>query len=79
MAAPEEIIRVNAVGTKNVNMEFYKYMNEGGVIVDVASSSAYQAPKLLVKHQIYEKAEYEEDDFVKLMTGEANLMPETKT
>ena len=76
MAAPEEIIRVNAVGTKNVNMEFYKYMNEGGVIVDVASSSAYQAPKLLVKHQIYEKAEYEEDDFVKLMTGEANLMPD---
>ena len=63
------------MGTKNVNMEFYKYMNEGGVIVDIASSSAYEAPALLVKHQIYEKAEYEEDDFVKLMTNEANMIP----
>ena len=75
MAEPEQIVRVNAVGTKNVNMEFYKYMNEGGVIVDIASSSAYEAPALLVKHQIYEKAEYEEDDFVKLMTNEANMIP----
>ena len=40
MAEPEQIVRVNAVGTKNVNMEFYKYMNDGGVIVDIASSSA---------------------------------------
>ncbi|MBR2529161.1 MAG: SDR family oxidoreductase [Blautia sp.] len=75
MADPEKIIMVNAVGTKNVNMEFYKYMNEGGVIVDVASSSAYEAPGILVKHQIYEEAEYKEEAFVKHMTGEANLAP----
>ena len=64
MADPEKIVRVNAIGTKNVNMEFYKYMNDGGVIVDVASSSAYQAPGFLVKHQIYEMAEYREDEFI---------------
>ena len=75
MADPETIIRVNAVGTKNVNMEFYKYMNDGGVIVDIASSSAYEAPAAFVKHQIYEEAEYKEDDFVKHMTGEANFIP----
>ena len=75
MADPEKIVRVNAVGTKNVNMEFYKYMNDGGVIVDIASSSAYEAPAALVKHQIYEEAEYKEDDFVRHMTGEANLIP----
>ena len=75
MADPETIVRVNAVGTKNVNMEFYKYMNDGGVIVDIASSSAYEAPAALVKHQIYEEAEYKEDDFVRHMTGEANLIP----
>ena len=75
MADPEQIVRVNAVGTKNVNMEFYKYMNDGGVIVDIASSSAYEAPAALVKHQIYEEAEYKEDDFVRHMTGEANLIP----
>lgn len=75
MADPEKIIMVNAIGTKNVNMEFYKYMNDGGVIVDVASSSAYQAPGLLVKHQIFEEAEYQEDKFIKHMTGEAMLPP----
>ncbi len=73
MADPKTIIMVNAVGTKNVNMEFYKYMNEGGVIVDIASSSAYEAPGILVKHQIYEEAEYKEDAFIKHMTGEANM------
>ena len=76
MADPEKIIMVNAVGTKNVNMEFYKYMNDGGVIVDVASSSAYEAPGVLVKHQIYEEAEYKEDAFLKHMIGEANLVPD---
>lgn len=75
MADPEQIIRVNAVGTKNVNMEFYKYMNDGGVIVDIASSSAYEAPAALVIHPIYEEAEYREDDFVRHMTGEANIIP----
>ena len=73
MADPEKIIMVNAIGTKNVNMEFYKYMNDGGVIVDIASSSAYDAPGILVKHQIYEEAEAKEEAFIKHMTGEANL------
>ena len=73
MADAEKIIMVNAVGTKNVNMEFYKYMKDGGVIVDVASSSAYEAPGLLIKHQIFEEAEYKEDAFVRHMLGEANL------
>ena len=73
MADARTIILANAVGTKNVNMEFYKYMNDGGVIVDVSSSSAYDAPGILIKHQIYEEAEYQEEAFIKHMTGEANL------
>ena len=48
-------------------------MKDGGVIVDVASSSAYEAPGLLIKHQIFEEAEYKEDAFVRHMLGEANL------
>ena len=51
-------------------------MNDGGVIVDVASSSAYEAPAILVKHQIYEEAEYKEEAFIKHMIGEANLVKE---
>ena len=75
MGNAEKIIMVNAVGTKNVNMEFFKYMNEGGVIVDVASSSAYEAPGIMVKHQIFEEAEYQEDKFIKHMVGESLLPP----
>ena len=74
MGNPEQIIRVNALGTKYVNSEFYKYMDEGGVIVDVSSSSAFQAPGILVKHQIYEEAETNEDAFIKHMVGESNLV-----
>ena len=75
MGNAEKISMVNAVGTKNVNMEFFKYMNDGGVIVDVASSSAYEAPGIMVKHQIFEEAEYQEDKFIKHMVGESLLPP----
>ena len=76
MADPEAIIRVNAAGTKNVNMELYKYMDKGGVIVDVASSAAYEAPKILVKHRIYEMAENDEDTFVKHLRRASNMAPD---
>ena len=36
---------------------------------------AYQAPGFLVKHQIYEMAEYREDEFMKHMVREGNLAP----
>lgn len=75
MADPDSIIRVNAVGTKNVNMEFYKYMDEGGVIVDIASSAAYEAPAIFVKHQAYEMAETDEDTFVKYLNRVSRIAP----
>ena len=56
-------------------MEFYKYMNDGGVIVDIASSSAYEAPSFLVKHQIFEMAEFQEEKFLKHMVGESKMAP----
>ena len=58
MAEPEALVRVNAVGTKNVNMEFFKYMEPGSVIVDVASSSAYSLPDIIINHETYKLAEY---------------------
>ena len=75
MGDAEKIIMVNAVGTKNVNMEFFKYMNDGGVIVDIASSSAYEVPGILVKHQIFEEAEYQEEKFIRHMVRESKLAP----
>ena len=73
MSDPETLIRVNAVGTKNVNMEFFKYMEKGSVIVDVASNSAYSLPAILIQHGTYKLAEYEEDEFVKKMLGETAM------
>jgi len=75
MADPDSIIRVNALGTRNVNMEFCKFMDEGGVVVDIASSAAYEAPAILVKHQIYEMAENDEDAFVRHLNRESRMAP----
>ena len=73
MADPETIIRVNALGTRNVNMEFFNFMDNGGVIVDIASSSAYDMPGFLVIPRIYEEAESQEEAFIRHMTFEAKL------
>ena len=35
MAKPDQLMRVNALGTVYVNQEFSKLMTEGGVIVDI--------------------------------------------
>ena len=69
----ETILRINAVGTKNVNMEARKYMDEGGLIIDIASGDPSQVPDILVRHKTYEKAEYEEDAFMKQMVREAKM------
>lgn len=69
----EDIVRVNAVGTKNVNMEFRKYMDEGGVIVDIASCSAYLLPEIAIQRDVYALAEYQEDEFVKRVMREIGL------
>ena len=77
MADSETLIRVNAIGTKNVNMEFFKYMEPGSVIVDVASNSAYALPGIMEKHDIYKLVEYEEDKFIKKMADLSNMAPGT--
>ena len=76
MGDPEKLVRVNAIGTKNINMEFYKYMEEGSVIVDVASNAAYQVPGFLIRKNIYSLAEKDEDAFIRKMTAEAKLPEE---
>lgn len=47
MAQPEQLIRVNALGTVYINEEFSKLMNAGSVIVDISSNSAYILPNFL--------------------------------
>lgn len=68
MANPNQIIRVNALGSVYVNQEFSKKMKKGSVIVDVASNSAYMIPSILVNKKTFALAEQNEERFIKKMT-----------
>ncbi len=65
MAKPETLMRVNALGTVYVNQEFSKRMNDGGVIVDVSSNSAYMLPDFLANKKTFSLAETDEELFLK--------------
>lgn len=60
MEDPEKILRINALGTVYVNQEFSRRMEKGGVIVDVASNSAYALPESLIDKELYKSVEQEE-------------------
>lgn len=64
MAKSETILRVNALGTVYINEEFTKCM-DGGVIVDVASNSAYVLPKILIRKKMYALADTDEEAFMR--------------
>ncbi|MBQ3558191.1 MAG: SDR family NAD(P)-dependent oxidoreductase [Agathobacter sp.] len=74
MAKPEQLIRVNALGTVYVNEEFSKLMNPGGVIVDVSSNSAYILPSIVVNKKIFALADKDEELFVKKILGLPNML-----
>lgn len=65
MARPEQLMRVNALGTVYVNQEFSKRMPEGGVIVDISSNSAYILPNFLANKKTFALAESNEELFLK--------------
>lgn len=65
--APEQIVRINALGTTYVNREFAKVMPAGSAIVDIASMSAYQMPAVLLPKKSYPLAETDEELFLKKM------------
>lgn len=73
MAAPEQLLRVNAMGTVYVNQEFSGHMHPGSVIVDVSSNSAYVLPGFLVSKKIYRLAETDEAQFIKKLLKRSKL------
>ena len=48
-------------------------MDKGGVIVDVASNSAYILPKFLINKKVYALAETDEELFVKKLVKKSSL------
>lgn len=69
---PENIIKINSLGTVYVNQEFFKVM-DGGCIVDVASCSAYLLPKLLIPKKLYPIAVNNEELFIKKVAKRCKL------
>lgn len=74
MAEPEQLIRVNALGTVYINEEFSKLMNAGSVIVDISSNSAYILPSIVVNKKTFALADKDEDLFVKKILGLPNKL-----
>lgn len=74
MAKPEQLLRVNALGTVYVNQEFSKLMNKGSVIVDVSSNSAYALPDFLANKKAFALAETDEAAFLHSMTKLSSLI-----
>lgn len=62
---PENILRINALGTVYINEEFSAVMQPGSVIVDIASNSAYILPSFLIPKKSYALADTDEDAFLK--------------
>ena len=56
MTDGETIFRINALGTINVDEAFGEVMGEGGVILNVASMSAYMLPDAQKLHPLYMQA-----------------------
>lgn len=68
MAKPEQLMRVNALGTVYVNQTFSRLMSDGGVIIDISSNSAYTLPGFLVSKKTFALAETDEERFLKKST-----------
>lgn len=73
MALPEQLLRVNSLGTVYVNQEFSKVMDKGSVIVDIASNSAYVLPRFLIREKVYQLAESNEEQFMQKCLKLSNL------
>ena len=75
MAKPEQLLRVNALGTVNVNQEFSRVMRPGSVIVDVSSNSAYVLPDFMVGKKSLQMAETDPEKFVQKLLRLCSLVP----
>ena len=75
MSDPETIIRVNALGTVYINQEFSKVMQRG-VIVDIASNSAYILPSFMIMKKTYQLADVDESKFVSKLLKMTKMVKE---
>ncbi len=75
MGAADRIMRINALGTFNINEAFYLLAGEGFAMVNVASMAAHMLPKLLIPKRRFKDAMQDEDAFMKKMMSACNIAP----
>ncbi|HUM00602.1 MAG TPA: SDR family oxidoreductase [Mycobacterium sp.] len=75
MGAADLIMRINAVGTVNINEGFLRLAGEGFAIVNVASMAAYTLPRIAVPTRHFSSAIQNEDAFMKKMMSACNIAP----
>lgn len=77
MASAETILKVNALGTINVNEEFAQVMSSGSCIIDFSSMSAYMLPEEQLPLGLYPQSVTDPEGFVAAITGILNGLNET--
>jgi NAD(P)-dependent dehydrogenase (short-subunit alcohol dehydrogenase family) len=76
MGSAEYVMRTNAVGTLNVNEEFFAVAAEGAVIVNVASMAAYMLPAEMIPTGHFPRALDDTDAFMDAMMAACSIAPE---
>ncbi|MGV0048155.1 SDR family oxidoreductase [Mycobacterium colombiense] len=76
MGAADYVMRTNAVGTVNVNEEFFAVAGEGAVIVNVASMAAHMLPAEIVPASQFPQALDDTDAFMDAMLAACDIAPE---
>ncbi|OAN41751.1 SDR family oxidoreductase [Mycolicibacterium iranicum] len=76
MGDAEYVMRTNAVGTVNVNEEFYASAGEGAAIVNVASMAAHMLPAEIIPTAKFPLATEDVDQFMTEMMQACSMAPE---
>lgn len=69
------IMKVNALGTININEAFYEVMEEGSCLIDVSSMSGHMVPRLIIPKKKYKYSRIKKEYFMKMMMCRVNLFP----
>ena len=77
MGAADLIIRINAIGTVNINESFYRIAGEGLAFVNVASMAAHMVPRIAVPTRQFKYAMQNEHAFMKKMMPACNIAPKS--
>lgn len=77
MGAADMILRINAVGTVNVNEAFLPLARDGFSIVNVASMAAHMVPAALIPTKKFECALREQDIFLQKMMSACRIAPQS--